>query len=73
MCLAILKRIAEAMSPKSRLLIQDIIVPARTEVGEDLGAYWMDVRNDFRYHQFPTPPTEVPLAKIFKTLTYVVS
>lgn len=31
------------MGPKSRLLIADIVVPARTEVGEDLSTYWMDM------------------------------
>jgi hypothetical protein len=31
------------MGPKSRLLVAEIIVPARTEVGEDMGAYWMDM------------------------------
>lgn len=42
-CIAILKNIAAAMGPKSRLLVAEIIVPARTEVGEDMGAYWMDM------------------------------
>jgi hypothetical protein len=42
-CLSILKNIAEAMSPKSRLLIAEIVVPARTEVGEDMAPYWMDM------------------------------
>ncbi len=31
------------MGPKSRLLIGEVIVPARTEVGEDLSTYWMDM------------------------------
>lgn len=31
------------MGPKSRLLIAEIIVPAQTDVGEDLEAYWMDM------------------------------
>jgi hypothetical protein len=31
------------MSPKSRLLIAEIVVPARTEVGEDMVTYWMDM------------------------------
>jgi len=38
-----LKNIAAAMGPKSRLLIAEIIVPAQTDVGEDLEAYWMDM------------------------------
>ncbi|KAK0118195.1 hypothetical protein ONS95_012499 [Cadophora gregata] len=42
-CLTILKNIAAAMGPKSRLLIGEVIVPARTEIGEDLGTYWMDM------------------------------
>lgn len=31
------------MSPKSRLLIAEIVVPAKTEVGEDMSTYWMDM------------------------------
>lgn len=31
------------MGPKSRLLIGEVIVPARTQLGEDLGTYWMDM------------------------------
>ncbi|KAH7391456.1 O-methyltransferase [Cadophora sp. MPI-SDFR-AT-0126] len=42
-CLTILKNIARAMGPKSRLLIGEVIVPARTQIGEDLGTYWMDM------------------------------
>ncbi|PVH83370.1 o-methyltransferas-like protein [Cadophora sp. DSE1049] len=42
-CLTILKNIAAAMGPKSRLLIGEVIVPARTQIGEDLGTYWMDM------------------------------
>lgn len=42
-CLTILKNIAGAMGPKSRLLIGEVIVPARTQIGEDLGTYWMDM------------------------------
>lgn len=41
-CIPILKNIAEAMSIKSRLLIAEIAVPARTEVDEDIAMYWMD-------------------------------
>jgi hypothetical protein len=42
-CISILKRIAEAMGPTSRLLIAEIIVPAKTEVGDDTGTYTMDM------------------------------
>ena len=42
-CVTILKNIAAAMSSKSRLLVAEIVVPAKTEVGEDMGAYWMDL------------------------------
>ncbi|KAH6716821.1 O-methyltransferase [Leptodontidium sp. MPI-SDFR-AT-0119] len=42
-CHTILKIIAAAMSPKSRLLIGEVIVPARTQIGEDLSTYWMDM------------------------------
>ena len=31
------------MSPSSRLLIAETVVPARTEVGEDMVTYWMDM------------------------------
>lgn len=31
------------MSPKSRLLVAEIIVPGLTKVAEDKGAYWMDM------------------------------
>jgi hypothetical protein len=31
------------MSPSSRLLIAEIVVPARTEAGEDMVTYWMDM------------------------------
>jgi hypothetical protein len=42
-CLQILKNSAEAMGPTSRLLIAETVVPALTEVGEDMGTYWMDM------------------------------
>jgi hypothetical protein len=42
-CISILKNIASAMSSKSRLLIAEIVVPARTDVGEDMVTYWMDM------------------------------
>ncbi|CZT43762.1 related to O-methyltransferase B [Rhynchosporium secalis] len=42
-CITILKNIAAAMTSKSRLLIGEVIVPARTQIGEDLSTYWMDM------------------------------
>ncbi|TVY26782.1 O-methyltransferase [Lachnellula hyalina] len=42
-CKTILENIAKAMGPTSRLLIAEIIVPARTTVGEDMSTYWMDM------------------------------
>jgi hypothetical protein len=42
-CIAILKNVAAAMGPTSRCMIAEIVIPARTEVGEDMGAYWMDM------------------------------
>lgn len=42
-CRAILENIIKAMGPSSRLLIAEIIVPARTTVGEDMSTYWMDM------------------------------
>ena len=42
-CIEILKNVAAAMGSTSRCLIAEIIIPVRTEVGEDMGAYWMDM------------------------------
>ncbi|KAF9634983.1 LasM [Lasiodiplodia theobromae] len=42
-CRDILKRIAEAMSPKSRLLIFDAVIPARTEPGKYMNGYLIDI------------------------------
>ena len=42
-CHQILTHIAAAMGPKSRLLIGEVVVPSRTEVGEDMSTYWMDM------------------------------
>jgi len=42
-CISILSNIAAAMGPTSRLLIAELIVPARTAVGEDMDAYLMDM------------------------------
>ncbi|CAG8952449.1 hypothetical protein HYFRA_00001196, partial [Hymenoscyphus fraxineus] len=39
----ILRNTVAAMGPSSRLLIADLVIPARTEVGEDMSPYWMDM------------------------------
>lgn len=31
------------MGPTSRLLIAELVIPAKTEVGEDMSPYWMDM------------------------------
>ncbi|KAF4626200.1 hypothetical protein G7Y89_g11964 [Cudoniella acicularis] len=41
-CVKILKNIADAMGPKSRLVVADMILPEKTEVGAELIPYWMD-------------------------------
>ncbi|KAK6585252.1 hypothetical protein PZA11_001979 [Diplocarpon coronariae] len=43
MCHTILSNIAAAMTSTSRLLIGEIVVPPRTQVGEDPSTYWMDM------------------------------
>jgi hypothetical protein len=42
-CRDILKHISKAMTPKSRLLIVDAVLPAQTEVGGDMAGYLIDV------------------------------
>ncbi|KAF4625303.1 hypothetical protein G7Y89_g12866 [Cudoniella acicularis] len=42
-CQSILSQAAAAMGPTSRLLIGELVIPAKTEVGEDMSAYWMDM------------------------------
>ncbi|EPE31358.1 S-adenosyl-L-methionine-dependent methyltransferase [Glarea lozoyensis ATCC 20868] len=42
-CISILKQAVAAMGPTSRLLIADLVIPAQTEVGEDMSPYWMDM------------------------------
>ena len=42
-CQPILKNAVAAMGPTSRLLIGDLVIPAKTEVGEDMSPYWMDM------------------------------
>ncbi|KAL8656350.1 MAG: hypothetical protein Q9226_002699 [Calogaya cf. arnoldii] len=41
-CQDILKRVVEAMSPSSRLLIVEAVLPAQPEVGGDMGGYLID-------------------------------
>ncbi|RDW60593.1 O-methyltransferas-like protein [Coleophoma cylindrospora] len=41
-CVQILKNIASAMGPTSRLLIGEMIMPDRTQTGGDMLIYWMD-------------------------------
>jgi hypothetical protein len=42
-CIPILRNVAAAMGPTSRILIAEIIIPDMPEVGEDMVAYWMDM------------------------------
>ena len=41
-CINLVKKVATAMGPTSRLLIGDFIVPDQTHVGDDFTVYWMD-------------------------------
>jgi len=41
-CIQILRIVAAAMGPTSRLLIADMIMPERTELGGDKTIYWLD-------------------------------
>ncbi|KAF8860842.1 S-adenosyl-L-methionine-dependent methyltransferase [Acephala macrosclerotiorum] len=41
-CIKILKNIASAMGPTSRLIIADMVLPDKTEMGDDMTIYWMD-------------------------------
>jgi hypothetical protein len=38
----ILKNVASAMGPTSRLIVADMILPDMTEMGGDMTTYWMD-------------------------------
>lgn len=40
------------MSPKSRLLIVEAVLPAQIEVGGDMGGYLIDVSNSFLSFQY---------------------
>ena len=42
MCIKILKIVASTMTPKSRLILTDMILPDKTEIGGELTIYWMD-------------------------------
>ncbi|GAB7365133.1 hypothetical protein MBLNU230_g6222t1 [Neophaeotheca triangularis] len=42
-CVEILKNVASAMGPTSRLLVGDFVVPDRAKVGDDFMIYWMDL------------------------------
>ncbi|KAK4539252.1 hypothetical protein LTR36_000858 [Oleoguttula mirabilis] len=41
-CVQIVRNIASAMAPDSRLLIGDFVIPEKTHVGDDSMVYWMD-------------------------------
>ena len=41
-CIDIVRNIASAMGPTSRLLIGDFVVPEKATIGDDLMVYWMD-------------------------------
>lgn len=41
-CLDILKNIVQAMGPDSRLIICDMLVPEKVEVGGPMELYWLD-------------------------------
>lgn len=41
-CIEIVRNVASAMAPSSRLLIGDFVVPEKTHVGDDTTVYWMD-------------------------------
>ena len=41
-CVQILKNVASAMGPTSRLIIADMVMPEKTQMGGDLTIYWLD-------------------------------
>lgn len=41
-CLDILKNVVPAMGPDSRLIICDMLVPERVEIGGPMELYWLD-------------------------------
>lgn len=41
-CVDILKNTASAMGPDSRLIVSDMLVPERVEVGGAMDLYWLD-------------------------------
>ncbi|KAI9689218.1 MAG: hypothetical protein M1822_000956 [Bathelium mastoideum] len=42
-CVDIVKNIANAMAPSSRLLVGDFVIPDKTHVGDEFMVYWMDL------------------------------
>lgn len=42
-CVTILRNTASAMGPSSRLLVCDMLVPDRVDVGRDMELYWLDM------------------------------
>lgn len=41
-CVDVLRNVTAAMGPTSRLIIADIILPEKTEMGGDITIYWLD-------------------------------
>lgn len=41
-CAEILKNTVSAMGPESRLIICDMLIPRKVEVGSEMTPYWMD-------------------------------
>jgi hypothetical protein len=39
-----LKNIASAMGPSSRLILSDMLLPEKAEVGTEVTPYWMDFK-----------------------------
>ncbi len=42
-CIQILKNVTVAMGPKSRILIGEIVIPARVTVAGEMTGYWKDI------------------------------
>jgi hypothetical protein len=43
-CIQMLKNIASAMGPSSRLILSDMLLPEKAEVGTEVTPYWMDFK-----------------------------
>lgn len=41
-CIDILKNVAGAMGPSSRLIIADMVMPEKAEIGMEVTPFWMD-------------------------------